>query len=46
MENPRAWAREKDAIKLVEVDGGFEVRHFGTADWCVNGFPKIAVVHG
>ncbi|MBR1587075.1 MAG: hypothetical protein IJ658_02000, partial [Kiritimatiellae bacterium] len=25
---------------------GFEVRHTGGADWCVNGFPRIAVRHG
>ena len=45
--DPRAWAREKDAVKLVKLsDGAFEVRHTGGADWCVNGFPQIAVKHG
>ena len=43
----RAWAREKDAVKLVKLsDGAFEVRHTGGADWCVNGCPQIAVKHG
>ena len=41
-----AWSREKDAVKLVTTRGGFEVRHTGEADWCVNGFPRIAVKHG
>ena len=47
MGDPRAWARDKDAIKLEKIpDGGFEVRHTGEADWCVNGFPRIDVKRG
>ena len=47
MENPRTWARDKDAIKLESLsDGGFEVRHAGEADWCVSGFPRIDVKRG
>ena len=43
----RAWSREKDAVKLSAMTGrGFEVRHTGSRDWCVNGFPQIAVKHG
>ena len=43
----RAWAREKDAVKLVKLpDGASEVRHTGGADWCVNGCPQIAVKRG
>ena len=42
-----AWAREKDAVKLSAADAaGFEVRHTGGADWCVNGFPRITVKRG
>jgi len=45
--SPRAWAREKDAVKLAVLPGGdFEVRHTGSADWCVMGFPRIAVRRG
>ena len=46
MENPSVWARDKDAIRFAAVAGGFEVRHSGVADWCVNGFPRIAATHG
>ena len=46
MSRPYVWARDKDAVKLAVVDGGFELRHSGTADWSVNGFPKIAVARG
>ena len=47
MEKPYAWAREKGALKLAQLpDGAVEVRHTGAADWCVNGFPKIAVERG
>ena len=43
----RAWAREKDAVKLAVLPGGaFDVRHTGGADWCVNGCPQIPVKHG
>ena len=32
MENPRAWANDRDAIQLEDLpDGGFEVRHTGDA---------------
>ena len=45
--NLRAWAREKNAVKLAALpDGAFEVRHTGGADWCVNGCPQIPVKHG
>ena len=44
---PRTWSRDKDAIRLSNMpDGSFEVRHTGEHDWCVNGFSRIAVVHG
>ena len=47
MENPRAWAREKDAVKVAQLpDRVLEVRHTGAADWCVNGFPLIEVKRG
>ena len=47
LENPRAWAREKDAVKVAQLpDGVLEVRHTGAADWCVNGFPLIEVKRG
>ena len=43
----RAWSREKNAVKLSAMtDSGFEVRHTGGADWCVNGCPQIAVKRG
>ena len=41
-----AWSRETGAVKLATTHGGFEVRHTGSADWCVNGFPRIAVKYG
>ncbi len=42
-----AWSREKDAVKLSALsENSFEVRHTGGADWCVNGFPRIAVKYG
>jgi len=47
MGKPRAWAREKDAVKVAQLpDGAVEVRHTGAADWCVNGFPLIEVKRG
>jgi hypothetical protein len=47
MENPYAFAREKEAVKLLQLsDGAIELRHAGGADWAVNGFPRIAVKHG
>ena len=47
MADYRAWSREKNAVKLSAMtDNGFEVRHTGGADWCVNGCPQIAVKHG
>ena len=41
-----AWSREAGAVKLATTHGGFEVRHTESADWCVNGFPRIAVKYG
>lgn len=47
MSKPSAWARTKDAVKLEALsEGAFEVRHTGSADWSVNGFPSIPVKHG
>ena len=44
MADYHAWSREKDAVKLSAMtDSGFEVRHTGGPDWCVNGFPRIDV---
>ena len=44
---PSVWAHDKAALRLeVLPDGGYEVRHTGSADWSVNCFPRIAVEHG
>ena len=45
--NPRAWAREKDAVSMkVLADGAFELRHTGGADWSIHGMEILKVKPG
>ncbi len=47
LNRPYAWARDAGAASLVELPGGgFEARHTGARDWCVNISPPIAVRRG
>jgi len=45
-EKPYVWARDKDAVALEKQEGRFVVRHTGQRDWCMGGFPRIAVKPG
>ncbi|MFA7054182.1 MAG: hypothetical protein WC328_14310, partial [Kiritimatiellia bacterium] len=45
-EKPYVWARDKDAVALEKQADRFIVRHTGQRDWCLGGFPRIAVKPG
>ena len=45
--NPRAWAREKDAVSMkTRADGAIELRHTGDADWSIHGMEVLKVKPG
>ena len=45
-EKPYVWARDENAVALEKQGDRFVVRHTGQQDWCLGGFPRIAVKPG
>ena len=46
LEKAATWSRDENTATLTREETGWKIRHTGTHDWSLHGFPRIAAVPG